>query len=110
MEDFEQKKLFNKHERIARLVEEGSKSEYWVILKSEVDKHIAHYENYLDRLNHKRLTPKDLDERNDMIFQLKFMKWFLNINEKIMQDQTNFFSKLSSNVENIYKRAESFVK
>lgn len=104
----EEMKIFSR-ERKMRIVEEGSKSEYWKILKEEVERHITQYDNYLNRLDSRLLTEKDLKERNDIIFQRKFMKWFLNINEKIMKDQEKFFDTIKKGFGDAVKRVESFV-
>lgn len=100
----------SRREKVLRIVEEGSNSEYWNILKSEIEKYIKEYDNLIERLDNKELTEKDLRERNERVFQRKFMRWFLNINEKIIKDQKSWFDKFRSTMEFMYERVTHFVK
>lgn len=108
--DFKDEQKAYNREKIIRIIEDGMKSEYWKVLKGEVERHLESYDNYLTRLDSKRLSEKDLNERNEIIFQRKFMKWFLGINEKILKDQESWFNKMGRGLETVYNRVETFVK
>ena len=109
-EKFEQEKKAYRKEKIAITVEDGMKSEYWKILKANIEKQIKVYDTYLESLNNRKLTEKDIVERNQRVFERKFMKWFLGINDRILNEQLTFLEKIRNSAENVYQRAVSFVK
>lgn len=95
---------------IAQEIEDGMKTEYWKLIEKKVKGWIRGEQKHLDLLNSRILnTKEDIDERNDSVKKLSMLKQFLNINETMIGENLNIISSLKPEVENSYKRVNSFV-
>jgi hypothetical protein len=109
--DYKDEVESEKRKKIIRIVEEGQKSEYWSILESEVKKLIKRNELYLEGFNKKAFKGDDeIKEHTKLVIATNFMRWFLNLNEKIINDNLSFFRKMERFAKETYNRVNSFVK
>jgi len=100
-----------KRKRTIRIIEEGVKSEHWSILKNEIDRLIKRNEMYLEGFNRKAFkSENDIKEHTQIVIATNFMRWFLNLNEKIIEDNLSFFKRIEWFADRVLNRAESFVK
>lgn len=109
--DYKDEVESEKRKRTIRIIEEGHKSEYWTILESEVKKLIKRNELYLEGFNKKAFKSDDeIQEHTRIVIATNFMKWFLNLNEKIVNDNLSFFRKMERFAKESFNRVNSFVK
>lgn len=109
--DYEKEKEVEKRKRIIRIVEEGKKSDHWKILEAEIQKLVQRNEKYLENYNKKIFKDeKEVQEHDHTVIATNFMKWFLKLNDKIIEDNLSFFKKMERFVKNTVHRANSFVK
>jgi hypothetical protein len=100
-----------KRKKTIRILEEGVKSDHWIILKSEVELLIKKNEIYLEAFNRRPIKDdKELTEHTRIVQVTNFMRWFLGINERIIEDNLSFFKKMERFAETAFSRVESFVK
>lgn len=96
---------------IVQTVQDGSKSEYWSILREVAMEWLKRENAALD--SYKKVGIRNDEDRakyNRVVDRIEYIKLFLNINEDIINHNMGFIDKLKLKVNPIIQKVESFCK
>lgn len=96
-------------ERILNVVIDGRNSEYWKVLKSEIEKWIKLEENRLRSFDYKGLKQDQLTDFNRCVDRIGYLKSFLVINDKIVYENKTYLERFKETAQTVFRRVESFV-
>lgn len=98
-------------QQVIQTVKDGSKSEYWNILRGQI---VAWAEDENRILNGFKKTGirnnDDVEKYNRALDRLEYLKRFLSMNETIINFNFTILERLKHKVVEVYKFGESFVK
>jgi len=105
----EKKLQENENRRRLEIVAQNADGEYWKVLKLEIEEEIARLDKKLEKLNRSRMTNKDLELRDQIIWQIEYLKKFTTINEMLVEKYKTFLERVMDYVSDVWNRNTSFV-
>ena len=91
------------------IIEEGSKSDYWKLIKKVVNEWIADEHKRLNYYKQSGIKNDEIEKYNRTVDRLRYLNKFLTINEVIVNYNRSFIDKLKEKAEELFHVGESFV-
>lgn len=95
--------------RIALLIDEGSKTEYWACLKKALNEWRADEIRALDGFKRSGIKSEDVATYNRGVDRLELINKFLRINDVLINYNLNWLDKIKDYAEDLKAKAETFL-
>src|SRR3990167_4341820 len=100
-----QNKELLEREKIVQIVQDGSKTEYWKILKSVILQWAKEEKNNLDSFQARGITTKNMAEYNRGVDRMEYLRKFLSVNEKIVSHNSSIIVRMKSMINTIISKS-----
>lgn len=96
-------------QRTLRLIKEGQSSDYWRLIKSEIEKLSEWEKNYRQGFNLRGLKDSEVHLFNDSILREKCFEMVLGINERLLEENKSVAEKIVNTISKANTRVNSFI-
>ena len=94
---------------IIGIIEEGSKSDYWKLIKKVVNEWITDEHKRLNYYKQSGIKNDEIEKYNRTVDRLRYLNKFLTNNEVIINYNRSFIDQLKEKAEELFHVGESFV-
>ena len=94
-------KELSKTEQVLQIVTDGSKSEYWKLLKGVILQWKKEEQFHLDSFEKRGVSSKTIEEYNRSVDKMKQLDKFLSINEKIISYNNSIILRMKSLISSL---------